>query len=117
MPFKSTHLSSVVRGLVYDHRVLYHRGLVSDRRASLHRRGLVFDCCAPSSRRGMVIDRCASLHRRGLVFDRRTSSHLRRLAYDRTPILLSSQRKVVTRSLLHPYKLPPSLSTVCCGIG
>jgi hypothetical protein len=53
---KLTRLTTVVRGLVYDRRVLPRRGLVRDRHASSHRRGL-------------VPDRHAS-HRRGLVYDR-----------------------------------------------
>jgi hypothetical protein len=82
MNLKSTHFTSVVRGLVYDRCVFYRHGLVFDRRASSHRCGLVFDRRASTYHRGLVFDRCASSHRRGLVYDCRTSSHRRGLVYD-----------------------------------
>ena len=57
---KLTYLSSVVRGLVRDRRVLPRRGLVLDRHAPLNRRGLVPDRHAQYLLRGLVLDCHAS---------------------------------------------------------
>ncbi len=57
---KLTYLSSVVRGLVRDRRILSRRGLVLDRHAPLNRRGLVPDRHAQYLLRGLVLDCHAS---------------------------------------------------------
>ena len=97
---KLTYLSSVVRGLVRDRRVLPRRGLVLDRHAPLNRRGLVPDRHAQYLLRGLVLDCHAS----------RDPAFACLLSISRhTPFLLAA----------HPilHSLPSSFQRIRRGIG
>ncbi len=110
---KLTYLSSAVRGLVCDRRVLPRRGLDLDRHAPLSCRGLVPDCHAQYLLRGLVPDRHATNLLRGLVLDRHAS---------RDPAfacLSSTSRHMPFLLAAHPilHSLPSSFQCIRRGIG
>ncbi len=110
---KLTYLSSVVRGLVRDCRVLPRRGLVLDRHAPLNHRGLVPDRHAQYLLHGLVPDRHATYLLRGLVLDRHAS---------RDPAfacLSSTSRHTPFLLATHPilHSLPSSFQCIRRSIG
>jgi hypothetical protein len=107
------YLSSVVRGLVRDCRVLPRRGLVLDCHAPLNHRGLIPDRHAQYLLSILVPDRHAQYLLHGLVLDRHAS---------RDPAfacLLSISRHTPFLLAAHPilHILPSSFQRIRRGIG
>jgi hypothetical protein len=110
---KSTRVTTVVCGLVYDCLILHLCGLVFDCYAS-HRCGLVNDCYA-SHCCGLVFDRYAPLHHCGLVYDHCNLSSSG-LVYDCCFCGLEVSRTRIFKCIFQVYILLSRFISICCGI-